>query len=166
MAQLTQTPESGLAHGVRSEANLAHPVFSDQIPLSKALGSTLRMNFIQITPFIHVPDLKLALEFFNDLLGFKTVIQSGPYAYLERENVGVRLMENSWPEGAPPGNRRFAYYIDVRDVDGLYEELLPKLQHLPRDHVHGPADKPYGQRELLIVAPDGNLLAFGQAIKT
>jgi hypothetical protein len=30
--------------------------------------------------------------------------------------------------------------------------------------VHGPADKLYGQRELLILAPDGNLLAFGHAI--
>lgn len=27
------------------------------------------------------------------------------------------------------------------------------------------ADKPYGQRELLVLAPDGNLIAFGQAIR-
>jgi hypothetical protein len=25
-------------------------------------------------------------------------------------------------------------------------------------------DKSYGQRELLVLAPDGNLIAFGQAI--
>jgi hypothetical protein len=30
--------------------------------------------------------------------------------------------------------------------------------------VHGPADKPYRQRELLVLAPDGNLIAFGQAM--
>ena len=29
---------------------------------------------------------------------------------------------------------------------------------------HGPADKPYGQRELLVLAPDGNLIAFGHSI--
>ena len=63
------------------------------------------------------------------------------------------------------GDRRFAYYIDVRDVDELYIELKPKLDGLPEGAVHGPADKPYGQRELLVLAPDGNLLAFGQAIK-
>jgi hypothetical protein len=32
--------------------------------------------------------------------------------------------------------------------------------------LHGPANKSYGQRELLVLAPDGNLLAFGQAIET
>jgi len=35
---------------------------------------------------------------------------------------------------------------------------------LPSVDVHGPADKPYGQRELPVLAPVGNLIAFGQAI--
>lgn len=56
------------------------------------------------------------------------------------------------------------YYIDVEDVDGLLAELKPKLDTLPDGHVHGPRDQPYGQRELMIVAPDGNLLVFGQSI--
>ena len=122
-------------------------------------------NFLQITPVIHVPDLDQALSFFGDLLGFSTVINGGAYAYIEREGIGVRLLQNDSDDRAPPGNRRFAYYIDVRDVDALHAELKPKLDRLPRGDVHGPADKPYGQRELLILAPDGNLLAFGQGIR-
>jgi catechol 2,3-dioxygenase-like lactoylglutathione lyase family enzyme len=121
-------------------------------------------NLLQITPFIHVPDLDRAISFFEDLLGFTTLVKGGGYAYAEREGIGVRLMQNHGDDGAPPGNRRFAYYIDVRDVDSLHAELKPKLDQLPPGDVHGPANKPYGQRELLIVAPDGNLLAFGQAI--
>ena len=31
-----------------------------------------------------------------------------------------------------PGNRRFAYYFDCRDVDALYAELKPKLDRCPR----------------------------------
>jgi len=54
----------------------------------------------------------------------------------------------------------------VRDVDALYAELKPKLDTLPKSDVHGPANKEYGQRELLILAPDGNILAFGQPIRT
>ncbi|HEX4738946.1 MAG TPA: VOC family protein [Allosphingosinicella sp.] len=123
-------------------------------------------NFLQITPFIHVPDLEAAISFFEDLLGFSTLLKGGGYAYVEREGVGVRLLQNHGEDGAPPGNRRYAYYIDVRDVDALHGELKPKLDRLPSDAVHGPADKPYGQRELLILAPDGNLLAFGQAISS
>jgi hypothetical protein len=74
------------------------------------------------------------------------------------------LLEQHGPDGAPPGNRRFAYYIDVRDLDALHAQLKPKLDGLPAADVHGPVDQPYGQRELMILAPDGNLLVFGQAI--
>jgi catechol 2,3-dioxygenase-like lactoylglutathione lyase family enzyme len=124
------------------------------------------MNFVQITPFMHVADLKSAIAFFTDTLDFKVLFRTGDtYAYLEREGVGFRIMQSEGSDGAPPGNRRFAYYIDVRDVDGLYAELKPKLDKLPRDDVHGPADKHYNQRELLVLVPDGNILAFGQPIK-
>ena len=122
-------------------------------------------NFIQITPFMHVTNLQRALTFFTDTLGFKVLFRMDNYAYLHRETVGFRLLEEEGPNGAPPGNRRFAYYIDVHDVDGLYAELKPKLDLLPKGDVHGPADKHYGQRELLVLAPDGNLIAFGQAIR-
>ena len=123
-------------------------------------------NFIQITPFIHVPDIDAAVAFFEDLLGFRPLFRQQDYAYVEREGVGIRMLQNRGEDGAPPGNRRFAYYVDVRDVDALHAELKPKLDALPAGDVHGPADKPYGQRELLILAPDGNLIAFGQAIKS
>ena len=66
---------------------------------------------------------------------------------------------------APSNRRRFAHYVDVRDVDALHAELKPKLADLPPEDVHGPVDQHYGQRELMIVAPDGDLIVFGQAIR-
>lgn len=123
-------------------------------------------NVIQITPFMHVADLERALAFFNDVLGFETRFRATDYAYVQRESAAIRILESHGAEGAPPGNRRFAYYVDVRDVDALYVELKPRLDALPAGDVHGPEDKPYGQRELLVLAPDGNLIAFGQAIAT
>jgi catechol 2,3-dioxygenase-like lactoylglutathione lyase family enzyme len=124
-------------------------------------------NFRQITPFMHVSDLKKALAFFTDVLGFVVLFRhaGGDYAYIEREGCGIRILESHGADGAPPGNRRFCYYIDVHDVDALYAELKPKLDSLPKGDVHGPADKHYGQRELCVLAPDGNVLAFGHAIK-
>ena len=121
-------------------------------------------NFIQVTPFMHVDDLERALAFFTGILGFETRFR-GNYAYVHRETTGFRILEQSGPDGAPPGNRRFAYYIDVRDVDQLYAELKPKLDTLPKGDVYGPVNQHYGQRELLVLAPDGNLIAFGQAIR-
>jgi catechol 2,3-dioxygenase-like lactoylglutathione lyase family enzyme len=120
-------------------------------------------NFRQITPFMHVADLEDALRFFQDVLGFSVPYREGNYAYVERDGVAIRILEDHDPP-PQPGDRRFAYYIDVHDVDALYAELKPRLDTLPPRDVHGPADKSYGQRELLVLAPDGNLIAFGQAI--
>ena len=87
-----------------------------------ASPGALLVNFVQITPFMHVEDLERAVAFFRDLLGFQVLVRMGNYAYLHRETVGFRILESHGPEGAPPGNRRFCYYIDVRDVDALYGE--------------------------------------------
>lgn len=121
-------------------------------------------NFIQITPVMWVPDLDAALAFFTELLGFRVEYKGGGYAYVARETVAVRIMDRSIYADVAPGDRRFAHYIDVRDVDALYAELKPKLDLLPPGDVHGPADKPYGQRELCVLAPDGDLVVFGQSI--
>jgi catechol 2,3-dioxygenase-like lactoylglutathione lyase family enzyme len=119
---------------------------------------------IHVTPFMHVDNLERALTFFTDILGFETPYRLANCAYVQRETVGFRILEEKGDDGAPPGNRRFAYYIDVHDVDQLYTELKPKLDTLPSGDVYGPVNQTYGQRELLVLAPDGNLLAFGQAI--
>ena len=123
-------------------------------------------NFIRITPFMHVEDVPAAVAFFTDILGFKAWINTPGYAYVQREVAAVRIMKASQSPGeeVSPGNRRFMYYIDVEDVDGLLAELKTKLDTLPQGHVVGPRDQVYGQRELMIVAPDGNLVVFGQSI--
>jgi catechol 2,3-dioxygenase-like lactoylglutathione lyase family enzyme len=125
-----------------------------------------KTNFIQTTGFMHVRELEPAVAFFRDLLGFAPYLQRENYAYLEREGCGIRIWAHPPHEGERPGNRSFRYYFDVRDVDELYVELKPKLELLPAGDVHGPADKHYGQRELLILAPDGDLVCFGQTIFT
>jgi hypothetical protein len=38
------------------------------------------------------------------------------------------------------------------------------LAELPEGSVVGPVDQRYGQRELMIRAPDGNVLVFGQPV--
>ncbi|WP_297508743.1 VOC family protein [uncultured Caulobacter sp.] len=121
-------------------------------------------NTLQITPFMHVAEMEPALAFLTEILGFTVFVNGGGYAYLEREGAGLRVLANSDPaeRGRPHGG--FAYYIDVRSLDTVLEQLGSKLEQLPAGAVHGPVDQPYGQRELMIRAPDGNLIVFGQAI--
>jgi len=122
-------------------------------------------NILQITPFMLVKDIDSALDFFTNTLGFTLIFRGPPeYAYREREAAAIRILEEGPGNPAQPGTRRYAYYIDVRDVDALYAELQPKLDLLPEKDVRAPFDQPYNQRELLVLAPDGNLIAFGQAI--
>ena len=121
-------------------------------------------NLRQVTPFLHVADLERAIAFFRDTLGFGEPYREANYAYIEREGVAFRLLEFDKDEPAPAGTRRFAYYIDVHNVDELYAELKPRLDALPAGDVIGPVDQCYRQRELIVVAPDGNLLVFGQPI--
>src|SRR5262245_28729347 len=95
-------------------------------------GTVAMSNFIRITPFMMVDNLERALLFFSGILGFQIGFRAGNYAYVFRETVAFRILEQTGPDGAPPGNRRFAYYVDVNDVDSLYTELKPKLDTLPR----------------------------------
>jgi catechol 2,3-dioxygenase-like lactoylglutathione lyase family enzyme len=122
-------------------------------------------NTFQITPCMHVAAVAPAVAFFTDVLNFRCVIRDSGYAYVEREGAGIRIQAHDDPAelGQPHGG--FAYYLDVRDLDAVLEELGPRLAALPAAHVYGPVDQPYGQRELLIRAPDGNLVVFGQAIE-
>jgi catechol 2,3-dioxygenase-like lactoylglutathione lyase family enzyme len=122
-------------------------------------------NLLQATPFLHVPDLPRALDWFTRVLRFEIRYRAQGYAYLEREGAAIRVLEE--PDRAlPAGDRlRITVYIDVRDVDALHTELRSELATLPSEDVHGPTDEPWGQRELHVRLPDGQWLAFGQPIR-
>jgi len=116
----------------------------------------------QVTPFLRVTDIEQAVAFFCDTLGFELGFRGGEYAYVRRDAVAFRLIED---EPLPPrGHGRYTSYVDVDDVDALYAELKPKLNLLPSGSVTPPCDQPYGQREFTVIGPDGDLIAFGCAI--
>jgi catechol 2,3-dioxygenase-like lactoylglutathione lyase family enzyme len=124
-------------------------------------------NFIRITPFMHVADLDAAVKFFTEILGFKAWIHvSNSYAYVQREIAAVRILKASTSPGEEqrPGTRAFRYYIDVEDVDALVAELDPKLKATGLPAGHGPVNQSHGQREYMVLAPDGDLIVFGQSI--
>ncbi len=114
---------------------------------------------------MHVADVEAATSFFVDVLGFTVKQYSARYAYVEREGAGIRIQ---WHDvaaeiGVPHGG--FAYYIDVFDLALVLGSIGEQLARLPKNHVYGPVDQEYGQRELMIRAPDGNLIVFGQSLR-
>jgi catechol 2,3-dioxygenase-like lactoylglutathione lyase family enzyme len=117
----------------------------------------------QVTPFLRVPDIEAAIAFFTTTLGFVVGFKGGGYAYVSRDGVAFRMIQD---HPLPPrGGGRYTSYVDVQDVDALYTELLPRLDLLPQEHVSPPCDMDYGQREFTVIGPDGDFIAFGQAIE-
>ena len=121
-------------------------------------------NTIQITPFMHVAEIGPAVRFLTEVIGFEPLLVTRDYAYLEREGAGLRLQSHGKAGEIGTPHRGFAYYIDVRDLDVVIGQIGDRLAALPPGDVHGPVEQDYGQRELLIRAPDGNLIVFGQAM--
>ena len=121
-----------------------------------------RPNTIQVTPFLGVRDLQASLDFYTGILGFAAYAVGGGYAYLEREQAGVRLLELE--AAGAKAVHVLTCYFDVRDVDAEYARLADKLAALPADRWKGPVDRPYGQRELMVRDPDGHIVTFGQGI--
>jgi catechol 2,3-dioxygenase-like lactoylglutathione lyase family enzyme len=119
-------------------------------------------SLIQVTPFLRVPDIDRALEFFCETLGFELEFRTGVYAFVRRDAVAFRVIED---EVLPArGQGRYTSYVDVDDIDALYQQWKPKLDLLPPGTVCPPCDQEYGQRDLTIVGPDGDIIAFGSPI--
>lgn len=118
--------------------------------------------FIQVTPFLGVAAMEPALAFYRDLLGFTVHVDEGGYAYVERERVGMRLLQLDADALNPPGCSHI--YLDVRDVNARFAEYEARLRELPAGRWGPPKDQPYGQREFWVRDPDGNLVTFGQGI--
>ena len=87
----------------------------------------------QITPFLHVPDLEDALALFCGLLTFELKFRESNYAYIELGGCGLRLLEEATRKLTGDARPRVSVYIDVSDIDALYEKLRPALASLPSD---------------------------------
>ena len=121
-------------------------------------------NIVHVTPFLLVPDLDAALDFFTRVLGFTVPFQMQNYAYLSLDTAGLRLLAERTARPVTREDARTTVYIDVRDVDALYAELQSRLATLAAEDVRPPVDQYWGMRELSVRMPDGHWLTFGQAI--
>ncbi|MEO1694499.1 MAG: VOC family protein, partial [Pseudomonadota bacterium] len=117
----------------------------------------------QITPFLRVSDMDAAVSFYGDVLGFRDVyrIHDPNYAFLKRDNAAVRLMQVDADFDLTRPEAQQVIYIDVDDIDALYNELRPRLDTLPRARLRGLHDTFYGQREFHVVDGDTILVMFG-----
>jgi predicted enzyme related to lactoylglutathione lyase len=103
---------------------------------------------------LQVPDVREALAWFRDALGFevRSYEDGSQYGYASRDGVYVHL--------SAPDPELWSAYAYVDDVDALHGELVERGAEI----LQPPTDKGYGVRDLLVRAPGGHVLAFGRLL--
>lgn len=117
-----------------------------------------------VTPFVLCSNLDAQLAFYTRCLGFELRFRAQNYAYLRHGGAALRLLECPPNADGTPLGQNQSFYIDVVDVDALYDQLRSALAMLPEDRVRAPFDQPYGQREFHVIDEDGALVFFGMGI--
>jgi catechol 2,3-dioxygenase-like lactoylglutathione lyase family enzyme len=153
---MKRTATIALALTLVLEAGAAHaqaPPPGDRFDKPAALG-VARIRYM-------VTDIQASSAFYTGKLGFKLVVQSGPFfALLTRGDVQLLLSPVKGPGGAsqpmpngdrpaPGGWNRIVLYVS--DLQGDVDRLRKQGVHFRNDIVNG-----LGGKEILLEDPSGN----------
>jgi lactoylglutathione lyase len=112
-------------------------------------------------PIIYTRDVKGAVSFYEQLLGFEKQYQFPPdgdpgYVGLRRDESDLGIVDESSPKrmiGKSMGNGpRFELFVYVDDVDGSVKSMRDAGVPVLRE----PEDMPWGERVAFVSDPDGN----------
>lgn len=108
-----------------------------------------------------VKDLSISVDYYKSLLGFDTWWEGEGWHFLKRGSFLVMLGECPDDRSAhETKNHSYFAYIDVENIDDLYDEFVSKeIKNLGIIE-----DKPWGQREFSLQTIDGHRMMFGQEI--
>lgn len=113
------------------------------------------------SPGFRVPDVRRALRFYEEKLGFHCVFKVDdalhpevPYAIVQRGDVTIHLSRDA---AAGSSSKPFVHIL-VDDVDALYAEYVAAGVPIRRP----PEDSDYGLRDFVAADEDGHELLVGQ----
>ncbi len=130
------------------------------------------MKYAKLVPELVCSDFERSLRFYTEILGF-TVLYRRPddrFAYLDREGAQLMLEQPTGRafvngELAPPYGRGVNFEIEAFDVDVLYGRVQAAAAEvfLPiEEKWYRRGDVEVGNRQFIVVDPDGYLLRFAQ----
>ena len=111
---------------------------------------------LAIIPTLHVDDINVAREFYENVLGFqvdwvwRAAANAPAFSQISYQDARVYLTERS------EGGSGTLLHLYVENVDDWYRRLL--ANNIPVDSM--PHDEAWGNREMQIRDPDGNYLRF------
>jgi catechol 2,3-dioxygenase-like lactoylglutathione lyase family enzyme len=108
-----------------------------------------------------VPSLADAQAYWCGVLGFAPRDSPPGWLFLELDGHGVMLGE--CPDDAAPadlGSHSYFGYFHVAHVEAYAAEIRARGAIV----LSGPADKPWGQREMAVATPAGHRMMFAQRV--
>jgi hypothetical protein len=109
-----------------------------------------------------VHDLTAEAAYFVDILGFARDWNDGDrWQSVVRD--GVRIDLGCCPDALPVsslGDHNYFAFLATDDVDALHAEFASRAARIRS----GPADKPWGWREMAVATPEGHRMMFAQRI--
>lgn len=120
------------------------------------------MKLEALTPMLWVPDLRKAVDFYANVLGFTCGEYSEEWQWAALHRDSVEIMMAVPNEHTPYSGPAFTggLYIKVDDVDGLWESLKDKTEV-----VYPIENFEYGMREFAIRDNNGFMLQFGKEVR-
>ena len=111
----------------------------------------------RIAPEIPVADLRESLDYYENALGFRVVMQmpAGDYAIVERDDVAIHLFHDAARPHSP-----VAMHIFTHQLDDLHAELRERGARLSQPIVR----RPWGNRDFRVSDRSGNEIKFTEPL--
>jgi uncharacterized glyoxalase superfamily protein PhnB len=111
----------------------------------------------RIAPEIPVSNLQESIEYYEQKLGFRAVMEmpSGDYAILERDEIAIHLFRDATGRHSPVG-----IHIFTHQLDDLHTELRQRGARLSQEIKR----KPWGNRDFRVNDHSGNEIKFTEPL--
>jgi uncharacterized glyoxalase superfamily protein PhnB len=111
----------------------------------------------RIAPEVPVADLRQSLEYYEQKLGFRLVMQmpGGDYAIVERDGIAIHLFQDQAGDHTPVG-----VHIFTHQLEELHRELVERGAHISQQIVR----KHWGNRDFRVGDQSGNELKFTEPV--
>lgn len=133
------------------------------------------MQFNKLIPELSVSDIEKSRRFYADVLGFKAEYERKEQKFIFLSFQGSQLMieeiNEEWKTGKleHPFGRGINFQIEADDINPILESLKKNsypVKHEPKERWYKVKGKLHGQKEFLVMDPDGYLLRFAQDLGT
>ncbi|MDA1081384.1 MAG: VOC family protein [Gemmatimonadetes bacterium] len=109
--------------------------------------------FTRGIPMLPVANLRQAIDFYVDVLGFRLGFNAGAYGGVRRDAIEIHFFRT---DEASAGERS-GCRIEVTEIRRLYSDFRERGVVAPADEI---VAKPWGTTEFTVRDPDGNALTF------